>query len=256
MVLLRMSVAELSMSRPPPKPVRDWLPVMVQFSIVTEPLSSKAPPPAKMAPPRAALLVTTATPLRVRASSAAMMAPPAFVPALPWVRVRPEMVTLMAPSLPSSTEKMREASPPLTVITPAPGPWMVTGQVMSNWPRRVMVPLSPGWKTMVSALAGSALAARTAWRRLPESKGARVVTVKVAAGTARSSSCSTAKRTRAGRRGLLGHKRIVMVESPGGEKVWVKRGPTLGQVGRQRGQGDGVVDLRLALAVDRGLHDQ
>src|SRR6266498_760865 len=46
------------------------------------------------------------------------------------------------------------------------------------------------------------------------------------------------------------------IKPPEGEG-WAVFGPTAsGEGGRQRGQGDGVVDLLLALAVDDGFHDQ
>jgi hypothetical protein len=45
----------------------------------------------------------------------------------------------------------REFLLPLTVSSAAPGPVIVRLSVMSSWPPvRTMVPVSPGWKTMLS----------------------------------------------------------------------------------------------------------
>src|SRR5262249_39363161 len=63
---------------------------------------------------------------------------------------------------------------PLTVITPAPGPTMVTYLVMARVPLvRVMVPLRAGWKSTVPPACVVAIASRSE----PGSWSVRLVTV-------------------------------------------------------------------------------
>ena len=104
------------------------------------------------------------------------------------------MATAAAPEVPSFTRKMREALLPLTVSAPEPGPLIVTERTTGNCPVvSVMVPVNPGWNTMVSFSTVVPLESAIACRRLPRPASFRFVTVKVA-GTVRSSNRSTAKR--------------------------------------------------------------
>src|SRR5215203_2462599 len=167
------TVAPSALMTPPASTAE--LPEIVVPVIVTWALALAAMPP----PLPAAVLPVITQSARVRCSS--WLKTPAPFMALPAVRVRPEMETSMKSTPPSSTLTTREAPLPLTVITAAPGPWTSRKSVTASSPVvRVIVPVSPAWKSMTSAPA-AALASSTAWRRLSAPESFRFLTVKVAA---------------------------------------------------------------------------
>ena len=110
--------------------------------------------------------------------------PPPWCSALPPVIVRLLMVAF------ALTEKTRDALLPLTVTTPAPGPWRSTESVMSSSPEvSVMVPVTPeaNWMMLAPRLA---LESTIACRREPAPLSSVLITVNVES-TRRSSSCSS-----------------------------------------------------------------
>jgi hypothetical protein len=120
------------------------------------------------------------------------MPPPFPLPALPPAIVRPEIFTVS----PASTLKIREVLLPLTVSLSAPGPLMARSSVMSSSPPiRAIVPVSPGWKVMVSAPAWLLAWVMTS-RSEPATPSASVVTWKTV-GTTRSDRHSKAGTKRA-----------------------------------------------------------
>jgi hypothetical protein len=183
--------------------------------------TTKASPP----PPRPALLPVRVLLSSVSEPSLSMPAPKSAT--LPPAMVRPEMVTLV----PAKVWKTRWALPPLTVIVPAPGSWMVRFLVTASSPLvRLIVPLRELSKTMVSPEDAAAI-----WPRSePSPLSLRLVTVRVL-GTERSSRDSRAGRKRdfpEGRRvrargrgrpettrGAVRCQNGVMVRGPGGNRV-------------------------------------
>src|SRR5262249_30453173 len=119
----------------------------------------------------------------------------------PLAMVNPEMVTVFPDSMMNTPVVLL----PLTVITEAPGPEMVSFLVTDKGPRRVMVPVRRAWKSTVPLAAVAVRACRSE----PAPVSASVVTV---VGTQRPSSASNQGRCRigrgAGRRRNRGDKRV------------------------------------------------
>jgi hypothetical protein len=188
---------------PPPErkpvPVPAVLPEMVVLRTVRLPFwKTLMPPPS----PLAELPMTTESVTVALIREATKMPPPERAgrsAALTWppVIVRPERVVLAV------RVKMRNwvaaAGSRRTVMLAAPGPVMVTGLVTSGRAvAKVMVPVRPAWKVMVSAPA-AALASVIACRSVPAPVSARVVTGKFA-GAVRSSRQLSSSRVRSPRR--------------------------------------------------------
>ena len=96
--------------------------------------------------------------------------PPSSPTTLPLAMVSPEMVTVFA----AWTSNTRLALLPLTVITEAPGPVIVTFLSTSNSPVvSVIVPVNRAWKLIVAPSQTS----RSAWRSEPAPLSFRLVTV-------------------------------------------------------------------------------
>src|SRR5262245_53964818 len=184
---ITVTVPPFSLPRPPPPaplkpaPGSEELPTKtLSRTVAVAPLWLARPPPLVAALPENTTLLTVSAPKL-------SMPPPLPVPALPPAIVRPEMDTVR----PDSTLRTREVWLPLTVSRSAPGPLIFRSSVTSSSPLvRAIVPVSPGWKMMMSAPAWALAWARAA-RSEPGPPSARVVTWK-ADGTMRSDSHSSA----------------------------------------------------------------